>query len=244
MALENYIKPGQKLDIKAFKRTRLKDDPNNKTYTSKVYDVMSEDQIEILMPTEQQKLILLPVDGEFQLVFYTESGLYECIGRIIERYKSNNVYILLIEIETNLRKYQRREYYRYNCIMDMFIRDFEEGEVDEAGNILGDGELDLEKSMQKATIVDISGGGIRFVAPFAYKRGDLVLVRYKLYVKGRFKEYNIISRILEVRRLESTGRSGYQHRVQYMHISIRDREEIIQYIFDEERKNRQKERGL
>lgn len=244
MTIENYIKPGQKLDLKAFKRTRLKDNPENKTYTSKVYDVMSEDQIEVLMPTEQQKLILLPVDGEFQLMFYTDNGLYECVGKIIERYKSNNVYILLIEIETNLRKYQRREYYRYNCIMDMFARSFEEGEVDEDGNILGDGELADDVSMQRATIVDISGGGIRFVSSFAYKKGELILVRYKLYVKGRYKEYNIISRVLEVRKLESSGRSGYQHRIKYISISNRDREEIIQYIFDEERKNRQKERGL
>ena len=243
MAIDKYVKPGTKLDIRAVKRTSLKDNQDSKLYTTKVYDVLSDDQIEVIMPSEQSKLILLPVDGEFQLFFYSDNGLYECVARVIDRYKSNNIYILLFELETNLKKFQRREYYRYNIVLGMASRKLEPHEIDSDGHILGDGELDESIPFDKSTIVDISGGGIRFVSRTPYQKGSYIVSKYSLPIRGRFKEYVLISRILEIRALEER-RGGYEHRAQYINISNKDREEIIQFIFDEERKNRQKERGL
>ena len=74
------------------------------------------------MPMEQGKVILLPVDGEYNLCFYTQSGLYQCLARVIDRYKSDNIFVLVMELTTDIRKYQRREYYRLNCVLDMKAR--------------------------------------------------------------------------------------------------------------------------
>ena len=59
--IEKYVFPGQRVELKA---VNAKEGEKNKTHTTKVYDVVGEDRIEILMPLEQTKLILLPVDGE------------------------------------------------------------------------------------------------------------------------------------------------------------------------------------
>ena len=52
-----------------------------------------------------------------------------------------------------------------------------------------------------------------------------------------------MAKILTVRELED--RPGiYEHRAQYINIDTADREEIIRFIFEEERKYRKREKGL
>ena len=103
----------------------------NKTYYTKIYDVIKDDRLEIMMPMEQTKLILLPVDGRYDMVIYGKSGLYQCFGRIVDRYKSDNVYILVIELTSSLRKFQRREYYRLGCAIELGTRLWDEKELEE-----------------------------------------------------------------------------------------------------------------
>ena len=45
---------------------------------------------------EQSKLILLPVDSEYDVNVYEGKLLYQFDARIVDRYKSNNVYIIVL----------------------------------------------------------------------------------------------------------------------------------------------------
>ncbi len=237
--LTNYVKPGQKVELQYVeKATEENGDTLKKIYTSTVYDVLSEDRLEIMMPMEKTKLILLPVDAEFNICFYTEQGLYQCFVQIIDRYKSNNVYILVLELTSNLRKYQRREYYRFSCALEMEARDLLEEEkmaVEQEDYHLIPG-LPLKRSV----IVDISGGGLRFVSTQKYEENSLIYCTYYLMLNGQKKKYELVGKILSVKEIQ--GRAGtYEHRVQYMNLHVDEREEIIRYIFEEERKHRHKE---
>lgn len=237
--LTNYVKPGQKVELQYVeKATEENGDTLKKIYTSAVYDVLSEDRLEIMMPMEKTKLILLPVDAEFNICFYTEQGLYQCFVQIIDRYKSNNVYILVLELTSNLRKYQRREYYRFSCALEMEARDLLEEEkmaVEQEDYHLIPG-LPLKRSV----IVDISGGGLRFVSTQKYEENSLIYCTYYLMLNGQKKKYELVGKILSVKEIQ--GRAGtYEHRVQYMNLHVDEREEIIRYIFEEERKHRHKE---
>lgn len=241
--LDNIIKPGQKVDLKVVKRVKGNDeDQKAKVYSSKIYDVISEDTLELLMPMEQTKLILLPVDAEYEVFFYTENGLYECTVRITDRYKSNNIYLVLVELETNLRKYQRRDFYRYSCAIDMDTRGLTREEIDAFENRLPY-QAPPGLPTAKSVIVDISGGGLRFVSKSRYEKDSYVLCKYELFIHGGVKMYELVCKVLSEREL--TNRTGeYEHRVQFVNMDGDSREEIIQYIFEEERKNRRKERGL
>ena len=214
---------------------------DKKAYTSKVYDVISDEQIEILMPMEKTKLILLPVDGEYDVCFYTKQRLFQCYVRIIDRYKSDNTFILLCEPTSNLRKYQRREYYRFSCILNMDSRELVEEELEamEKNELVFQPGLPLQKSV----IVDISGGGVRFVSNYRYEKETIIYLTYKLMIAGKEKIYEIAGKILASKPIEN--RPGeFEHRLQYMNINNMEREEIIRYIFEEERKNRRKENGM
>ena len=110
--LTKLIEPGCKAEMQLISRKLTAAEEEKKVYVSKVFDVLSEDRLEILMPMEKTKLILLPVDGEIDVTFYAGEHLYQCFTRVVDRYKRDNMYILLMEATSNLRKVQRREYYR------------------------------------------------------------------------------------------------------------------------------------
>ena len=241
--LEQYIQLGQRIDLESVTRIMADGEPQQlrKVYSSKVYEILSEEKIEILMPYEQRRVVLLPVDSEYSIYFYTENGMLECKARIVDRYKSNNVFILVMELLTNLRKYQRREFYRYNCVLELESRVLEEDEKALVGTPLQEFVQDLP--LQKSVIVDISGGGVRFVSSYRYEPETIIYLTYKLMINGKEKEYEIAGKILASKPIEN--RPGeFEHRLQYLNMENTEREEIIRYIFEEERKNRQRKNGM
>ena len=238
--LNNYIQLGQRIELQAVTRVKLNEEQDTKVYASKVYDILSDERLEITMPVEQGKLILIPIDVEYEMYFYGENGLYECHAKIVDRYKSNNVYILVMELTTNLKKYQRREFYRYTCAMDIETRELIPEELEEMENVETSGEIIKPvppKTMyEKSILVDISGGGLRFVTANKYDIGSSVLCKFKLWIKNGIKEYELRGSVLDIRKVER--RVGYyEHRIRYTDISQSVREEIIRYIFEQERKN-------
>ncbi len=243
--LEDYLRTGDKVELEAMKQIDLEDggteSGGKKQYVTKLYDILSEDRFELLMPMEQTKLILLPVDSEYNLCFVAnDNQLYQCSARIIDRYKSNNVYILAMEMTSNLRRFQRREYYRFNCVLDMDSRCLVKEElsaVEAKRDYLLPG-LPLRHSV----IVDISGGGLRFVSKAKYKPGNLIYCKFNLLQGGEWYEYNVIGEILSATELQNKEEE-VEHRLQFINMDNDDRETIIRYIFEEERKYRKRTKG-
>lgn len=244
--LAKYVVPGCRVDLQAIERSvgysRDKSDgEGRKNYQSQVIDVLSDDRIEIAMPMEKSKLILLPVDGEYDLYFYSDSGLYQCYARVVDRYKNNSIYVLVLDLVSNLRKHQRREYYRFSCALEMSSRQLKEEEELELTEKKA-AALIPQLPLKSSVVVDISGGGLRFVANYAYEVHSLILCKYSLLIHGEMKEYNLVGKVLSVRELENR-KDVYEHRVQYVNVDETEREEIIKYIFDEERKTLKKKKN-
>lgn len=241
--LEQYIFLGQRVELEAVTRIIADGEPQQlkRVYSSKVVDILSSERLEILMPYEQRKLVLLPIDSEYTMYFYVENGIFECTARIVDRYKTSNSFILVVELLTPLKKYQRREYYRYNCALALATRELSEEEQANLDDPLWEYEQNLPA--EKSVIVDISGGGLRFIAGKRYDIGTFLYCRYSLSDQDEQKLYEITGKVLHVMPVEK--RPGYfEHRIQYHNIDNRKREEIIRYIFEQERKNRKKEKGL
>ena len=240
--LSRIIKPGDRIELRPVEKkgNRVAEETTqNKTYNSQVQSILSDERMEIVMPMEGTKIVLLPVDAVFDMYLTTHSGLYQCFIRIIDRYKSNNVYILAVELTTNLRKYQRREYYRFSCALEMKSRELSRDEIKVVDTV--DEYLTPGLPLKQSVIVDISGGGLRFLSNHQYEPGSLIYINYRLLIKEKVKEYNVVGKVLAIK--PSENRKGvYEHRVQYVNMGNDDREEIIRYIFEEERKHRSNKR--
>ncbi|MDD2968324.1 MAG: flagellar brake protein [Lachnospiraceae bacterium] len=239
--LTKYVLPGEKVELKIISNS-LSDQNNTdkKTYVSQIYEIISDDRFQILIPIEKAKLILLPMDKEYDVYFYTATGLYHCTAKILDRSKENNIYLLNMEVTGSLSKFQRREFYRFNCAIEMGTRRLEEDEKKSLENK----KLSLRNDLpyQKGMIVDISGGGIRFVSEKLYEADSMVLCNFMVPINDKPKQYSIIGLVLQIRIIEE--RQGlYEHRIQYIGMGRDEREEIIKFIFEEERKNRKREKG-
>lgn len=241
--LSEYVTPGTKLEIRPVNQEDFDGEVvvRKKVYQSQVADVLSEDRLEILMPMEKTRLISLPVNSEYEVFFFTDAGIYQSSVVVVDVYKPDKNFVLLLELTTGLRKTQRREYYRLDCAIGINIRLLEEDEIRAAAR--HDRYLKPNLPFKQAVAVDISGGGLRFVGGHLFKPDSLIYCQYSLMIGQKQKDYSLMAKVLVSMEIEN--RPGeYEHRAQYINIDTSEREEIIRFIFEEERKRRKREKGL
>ena len=236
--IEKYLSPGDKVEIRFAQRMALTDENTErkyKTYLSKINQMLDEDQIEILMPIEQSRMVLLPRNAMGTLVIYTSNGLFQCEVKVADRYKKDNIYLQVLELISGIKKYQRREYYRYSCTVPVFSRCLTE---EEQRTMVWD---ETQKGIEGSTL-DIGGGGVRYLVSEQMTSGEMVICYLELEIKNTVKEIQALGKILSVRPVKDSNL--FEVRVQFEKISNAAREQIIQYIFEDERKRRKKNSGL
>ncbi len=240
--IEDVVRPGDRCDFETIPDKIAKDiEGEKKYYITKVYDVNDDGTVSLVMPLDKTKLVVLSEGEEYDLYFYAGKGIYACRGRVVGRLKDdNNIPVAVVETLTDLKKHQRREYYRYTCVVPMNTRQLPDWEEKD---FIEHNRLDiLAECKEKSVVVDISGGGIRFVSSEDYEPGKLVNCIFVLNIKGINKTHNHVMRILSVTPVPNNA-GNKEYRGQFIYIENGDREEIISFIFEEERKIRAKMNG-
>ncbi|MBQ9989713.1 MAG: flagellar brake protein [Lachnospiraceae bacterium] len=225
-----FLEPGQKIEMRHKVRSSPKDGQPAKVHISQIYDILEDDTIEVLMPIEHSQLTLLPLNAVYTLVVYTHTGVYQCDTKVTGRYKKARVYLISLELVSQIKKYQRREYYRYSCNLPIFSRLLTEKEMEtriwDVGNEGAEGDM-----------LDLGGGGVRFITAQQYEKGDLILCRFTLSFPTGEQEYQILGTVLSI---VTAGKyeNKFEVRVQFEEITNLTREEIIQFIFEDERRQK------
>ena len=242
----NIINVGDKVDIRILQQASKEEKEGvvASVYKSSVQDIKPDGLLEISMPMRAGKMVLLSAGIRYECLFHTRNGMYRCLAQVKERYKVDGLYMLLMEPKSALEKRQRREYFRFECAMDMEFCNItaEEADLDDIEEIKKCyRERVAIDFMHQAIAVDLSGGGIRFVSEQKGNKDEFVLVSICLRRIEENQLLEIAGRILSCRRLEGkTGSNKYEYRVQFLTRDQKKREMIIKYIFEQERKNRQK----
>lgn len=240
----DIIKPGDKIDIRLIQQINKKENNVDKIriYKSQVYDVYKDGELEISMPTQGGKIILLPLGIRFEFVFYSHGGLYRAEGVVKERFKRDNLYALVVEIKSQLEKFQRREYYRLTCMLDMNYydvseRDISEKTAEEIFDELRDGR-NLSEIEKEGTIVDISGGGLRFMSDKENPPGGSILAVVRLTGGKTSRQFYLLGEVISCAQIVTEKGTKYENRIRFILRDNKVREEIIRYVFDEERRMR------
>lgn len=232
--IERIISIGDKIDIE---RTN----PETKEkyiYKSQVFDIKDNDEVYIAMPFEGTKLVVMSLNIRYKMCFYTPNGLFECMGLVVDRFKSDNRYVAVISLKTGLKKIQRREFFRLEKLIDVDYRPLseEESNCESVQEI-----MEMEKSMpqlpvyKKGIAVDLSGGGARFVLEDAYPADSYLIMKLHLGEGLVMPDFDVIGKVVMSEKMP--GKTGQcENRVEFVRIKERDRERLIQYIFTEERK--------
>lgn len=237
--MSSVITIGDKVDLRTRKQIK-EENPSEKeyrTYKSKILDMIDENTIKLAMPIESGNIVLLPLDGIFEIFFYTTNGLFQSKGKVIERAKENNLFVFVFEMTQPVVKNQRREFYRFSCIIDMKYTTITETES-KMGFIENIEEARGEKiKWNEGFIVDISGGGIRFTTSEEFANNSFLIANFNLLINHRMKQFSTIIKVISCEKI--LNRNGqYENRGKYISLRKDETEEIVRYIFEEERKSR------
>ena len=219
----------------------IQNDKNKKVFQSKVCDVLPKNMLQIAMPIYEGKIVPLEINDKYSACFYTDKGLMQCNVLVTSRYRSGNLFFLEVLMLGKLEKVQRREFYRYKCIMDGKIRVVPDEEFDAEG--LGTYIPPENYVWENVKILDISGGGAKIVNKVFLEKNEVIKLNFIINIIDDVAPMSLFARILSNNGVE--GHEGlYEQRLEFMKIHQEDRDKIIKFIFESERHNRAKEAGL
>lgn len=153
--------------------------------------------------------------------------LYRFKARVTGRGTSENIALLNIVTESGFEKVQRREFFRLECSLAINFR------VVDTFNDSVNEEFKFNKSITS----NISGGGLCLLLEDKLERGMIVECRINTAPNKVLKLYG---KVVICEKRETEGKYKYKAGINYTKIEYRDREDIVKYIFREQRKLRKK----
>ncbi|MBR4341132.1 MAG: flagellar brake domain-containing protein [Lachnospiraceae bacterium] len=250
--LKNVLKVGDRIELKSTNRPKNPDD-SPKVYMSQVLDILDDYRMNIAVPIESGHLVPLEIGSRYEMSFLTNSGLYMCKCEIKNRLKQENLYYLAINIISELKRDQRRQYFRlekiiplkYRVISDLELRlrYFMEKKAykdDREKRIVTEKLMQLEGVIMDGTIVNVSGGGIKFSSLAKHENGTTINIDFWLDEDIEIEAEAKIIGTAEI----ANSKGLVEYRCEFKKIKKDIREKIVRYVFSEERKQRQKENGL
>lgn len=237
------ITEGNKIDFKdILSKEQLNGGLTPATYASQVFEIRNDNILRVSMPIEHGRIIPLSKGKKFDAFFYTAKGLYQCRVIIIDRFKINNIYMMDIELLTEPVKYQRRQYYRLELNIPVRYMQITETESNVMAN-----EEELPERLENLSeyhtgdTIDISGGGLRFTGDTLVEKGNRIAVVFDIDYEGNIERYLLAADVIMSFAIPQ-HHGMYEHRVEFKDISKENREMLIKYIFQEERKIRKNNR--
>ena len=249
--LKNVLKVGDRIELKSIHQARITvTEP--KVYQSQVLDIQDDYRMNIAVPIESGHLVPLEIGSRYEMSFLTANGVYMCKCEIKNRLRQENVYFLVLDIISELKRDQRRQYFRLEKIIPLKYRVVSELEIrlryfmekkaykDEREKRLVTEKLEqLEIEKLDGTIVNVSGGGIKFNSTNKHDNGMIIQVLFSLDENLTVEAEAKIIGVSEI----MNQRGKMEYRCEFRKIKKELRENIVRYIFSEERKQRQKESG-
>lgn len=253
--VSDILSVGDKVDVLRWVNTaEEKGEPTS--LASRVLDLEGERNIRISMPLDKTRIVPLEPGEIYPLYFYTAKGIYTAKCSVAGRYQENNVGVLVMELVSEPERLQRRQFYRVACVMDVRAKSLSDRELKEVEELEQDertGPLLLERFLDRASgtdgsweegiVTDISGGGVCFTSRRSKNKGDVILLRMELVNGAEKREHRLLAQVISSEEIV-TKPGYYENRSEFVRIQEPDREEIIHFVFEEDRKRRRRERGL
>ena len=240
MVKKNPIKIGDKIEL-VHEASALNRALSENKYTSQVLEFDGIRTLKVSMPIFEGKIIPLEVGDDYRMVLFTGTGLYQCLGRVQKRYVEKMIHVMDIVLLTSVKKYQRRQFYRLDCSIPIKFRILSEEELNQEKECEKDNQKSEKIEWLDATMTDLSGGGMRF----RYKGenmndNEMVEVRMFLDFPSGKEAITFRMRIIEVSSFQGSIITR-EIRGEYDDVNEKNRDMVIKYIFQEQRRRMRKE---
>ncbi|MBQ1640310.1 MAG: flagellar brake domain-containing protein [Lachnospiraceae bacterium] len=241
------ILPGTKVDIRIHQEAKRSETTGQtvQSFVSKVFDVLDDGSLELDVPSVGGKLVLLPLNIRYELVFSTKAGLRVGTVEIVQRYKRGQFYIMKATMIGKLERFQRREYYRLDCTLPGYFLalNMDEKTLLKLPSIrtLLQEHTELRTNMGAVTILDLSGGGARFASKLDVGEQPYALLQFTIEDGNSKINVELFGKILENK--YDPKNSNHIYRVKFLYRDSEWQEMIVKYIFEQQRRMRKKEQG-
>ena len=186
-------------------------------YRTRIEEV-GERILAVAAPINDGEVVPLREGTKVKLIFWDETAAYSFEGKIMQRI-AVPIPMFILELPDTVAKVQRRNFVRVPAVYPMSFR-----------SVTREGLSDF----QNGTLLDISGGGMRFLTKDRVENQSLLYVHITL-PKGELKTP---VRVCRVETMDDSKR--YRVSVEFHDISERERDQIIHCVFDIQRALRKK----
>lgn len=186
-------------------------------YRTRIEEV-GEKIIAIGAPFEQGEVVPLREGTKIKLTFWDETAAYSFKGKILQRI-AVPLPIFILELPDSVEKVQRRNFVRVPAVFPVTFQ-----------IVTPQGLSDKQKAM----MLDLSGGGMRFSTKDRMENKSIIYV----YLTLSNGELQTPARVCRVEWLEDT--KHYRISAEFHDLSERERDKIIRCVFDIQRAMRKK----
>lgn len=214
-----------------------------RVFKSQILDIKDNGDLELSMPFNGTRIVLLPLELRYEFIFISETNsMYKVEGEIKERYKSENRFLIRVHLLTEIEKFQRRQFFRWECSMDVYFWKIteEQTKLQDMRQILAELQQDPSFMSQqiKARTLDISGGGARFQSDAPLEDGQCLLMVINLKSDERDEQIMVLGRVLGSEEIKTPHHLFYRSRIAFVNSDKKINESIVRFVFAEERKYR------
>ena len=218
------ITPGTKLEIEI---SNYEGDRGGPVLVSELEWIDEGETAYIAAPIHEGIVYPVRIASPINIYFLHKGDLYRCSARVLERSTKDNIALLKIEKTGGIERIQRRQFFRFECTLPVKYRIIETLECEKNEGI----------PFLSTYLRDLSGGGISLAVEDKIEKGSLIECLLSLDPQ---KVINFYGRIVRVSRQPPEEKYKYTVGIIFYKIENRDREEIIRFIFREQRKLRKK----
>ncbi|MDI6604131.1 MAG: flagellar brake protein [Thermoanaerobacteraceae bacterium] len=191
---------------------------NKKYYFTKVEDVSKDGTILIDTPIYHNHLVPIHLSSIIQIIFFNKNGQFAFDAEVINKF-SGNLSFLQVKQISEITKIQRRKYYRLEKIIPFTYKEAD----------------DEKENFFTGLIKDISGEGFKAVIKHRNTNNSIIFCNIKL--SDLLKEIAVKGKIIRC----DLNKDRYEIGVQFVDINDKLRDQIITFIFEEERKYKKRD---
>ncbi len=223
MNLKKMLQIGEKIEVRYYEGAI---DSEKRSCYSMIQDMISQDELVITIPMVKGNQIILPLGQEVEIVFFRDEGQYIFKAKIEKRFKKENVDLLKLNRISSIKRIQRRNYYRLNITLPISIK------------LLTDKDKQSQnfKEWLKTYTMDISGGGVRILLDRNIEKGSLLECKLKINDEDLLLKGEVVRSQL----IQQYPITKYEIGISFVDITEYQRDQIIGFIFEEQRKLRRK----
>jgi c-di-GMP-binding flagellar brake protein YcgR len=211
MSYQKKLVPGLAIEI------HIQDGEYQGQYKTHV-DEVGERMISVFAPNSQGGVIALREGTKVGLVFWDEVASYAMDTVIVQRI-AVPVPVFVLEFPDDIQKIQRRNFVRVPAIYPISFRVIERAGLSDT---------------KKGTMLDLSGGGMRFQTLEKLEMGAIL----HTFLELPTGEIRTAARVCRVEKVDDTKKFAIS--LDFYQISERERDQIIRCVFDIQRAMRKK----